>query len=183
MVSSNASREHHKYNDHNHHYTFSSCIAVPQREPQNLQVNRFNNGQSILVSWLPLTLFEVQSCEFIYRIRYSVVINRKRQATSGVIDASGDDQSIIINDLQPELAYDIRVTAAIAVEGADPVEGPAAQMRVATDQELEDGEGIVHVCTKDCHHLKMVAASLLSTSTPVILATVFNIQCAHLLSR
>ena len=120
---------------------FSSHIAVPQREPRNVQANLFNDGQSILVSWSLLTRFEVQSCEFFYRIRYSVVINRKRQETSGIVDVNSDQNSVIIDNLQPELAYDIQVTAAIAVEGADPVEGPAAQVRVAAGS--DDGEGIV----------------------------------------
>ena len=133
----------------------SSHIAVPQREPQDLRSNRIDNGRSILVIWSSLTRFEVQSCEFFYRIRYNAVINQKRQETSGVVDVNSDQSFFIIKNLQPELAYDIQVTAAaIAVGSADPVEGPAAQMRVTTGNE----GGINIVCLLTQIHQGWLAA-------------------------
>ena len=83
--------------------------AAPRTPPHNVTVQRLPNGTAMNVSFVRLSLVEVQSINVTYTVRYSHIPIRKRQSTAAEVAVPKRQSYVVITGLDPHTTYHVMV--------------------------------------------------------------------------
>ncbi len=95
--------------------------SAPSIAPNITEIRR-TSPTTIIVSWKPLTLSEARGFITFYIIDYSSSLNKKkRQAPSDImrVSAIADSSNAIIDGLDEDLIYSVRVSANTSAGGGE----------------------------------------------------------------
>lgn len=82
----------------------------------------------MLVEWKPLTLEEARGFITSYIVTYSSADGRRRKRATSTIEVAGDQTSVSIDDLDPNVQYSVSVAATTTAGtgvGSDPIIPPS----------------------------------------------------------
>ena len=93
-------------------FQLSLFIAEPSIFPKNITTSRISPTEMV-VSWIPLTLSEARGFITNYTVFYSPQVNRRKRQEPNTMQktVSGDVNQTTIDDLDPNTAYDVRMSA------------------------------------------------------------------------
>jgi hypothetical protein len=97
---------------------------MPSIAVSGVTANRSADGQSMLISWNPISLIEAKGF-FQYQIIVSQVVeDRRRQTSDMIINVPFNESSYNVTGLDPQVVYTVAVRAAVQGEDGEVLEGP-----------------------------------------------------------
>lgn len=111
---------------HEHSLDLFLHVTVPNVSPE-VSVS-WKGLFEMLVEWKPLTLEEARGFITSYIVTYSSADSRRRKRATGTEEVPGDQNSVSIDDLDPDIEYSVSVAAATTAGtgvGSDPIIPPS----------------------------------------------------------
>lgn len=111
---------------HEHSLDLFLHVTVPNVSPE-VSVS-WKGLFEMLVEWKPLTLEEARGFITSYIVTYSSADSRRRKRATGTVEVPGDQNSVSIDDLDPDIEYSVSVAAATTAGtgvGSDPIIPPS----------------------------------------------------------